>query len=185
MKKILIGFICGAVFFGSIQAYASVGTMIEVYYTIKGIFNNNQKIVFPENALPFINNGTTYVPLRTVAEMMGKEVKWDPEHQYVILSKHTEEACIPEEGSDLKKLRNICIADKNVKLPDNTYLDGTLVSLQGKEAYLPALVLKKDKSHLVISPKSGIVIDQFIDPSDPNAFDFLKTYVTGYDLVGR
>ncbi|MBA2940180.1 hypothetical protein HZF08_17840 [Paenibacillus sp. CGMCC 1.16610] len=185
MKKILFGFIIGVLLFSSVQAYAAGGTMIEAYYTIKGIFNNNEKVVFPEDSSPFIYNGTTYVPLRTMAEIMGKEVKWDPEHQYVIMNKNAEEACVPTEGNNPKLIRNICISDRNVKLPDNVYFDGTLLSLKGKETYLPALVLKKDESFLVISPKSGIVIDQKTAPNDLNAFDFLKPYIVGYDLVVR
>ncbi|MCY9665532.1 hypothetical protein M5X11_11245 [Paenibacillus alginolyticus] len=57
---------------------------------------------------------------------------------------------MPAEGNNPKFIRNICISDRNVKLPDNVYVDGTLLSLQGKETYLPALVLKKDESFLVI-----------------------------------
>lgn len=77
MKKELKGFICGiliTVILMSTASYAAgVKQKIEVMINSVNL-QVNGKAVKSDNIL---YNGTTYVPLRTVAEMLGREVGWD------------------------------------------------------------------------------------------------------------
>ena len=77
MKKHLKGFIIGVVVI--VILFSSVAMAASLEKTIKVVFNSvnlevNGKIVEVDNIL---YNGTTYVPLRAVAEMLGKEVGWN------------------------------------------------------------------------------------------------------------
>ena len=73
LKTFVAGILCGAVLF-SIPALAnSVKEMIEVTLNTITVAVNGTKVE-GENIL---YNDTTYVPLRKVAEMLGKDVKWD------------------------------------------------------------------------------------------------------------
>ena len=45
------------------------------------VYLNNERMVFDQN--PIIENGRTLVPLRSIFEGLGAEVKWDPDIQEV------------------------------------------------------------------------------------------------------
>lgn len=93
MKKELKGFVIGmtaaALAMGSI-AYAKTGSeMIEAAYNNVKIYVDGL-LVDPKDGNgdtvePFISNGTTYLPVRAVADALGKEVSWDQETSSVIL----------------------------------------------------------------------------------------------------
>ncbi|WP_426454286.1 stalk domain-containing protein [Paenibacillus sp. S-38] len=51
--------------------------MIEVFYNVKAIVIDGESKPLDEQAKPFLNNGTTYVPLRFIAEALGKDVSRD------------------------------------------------------------------------------------------------------------
>ncbi|MCC8160791.1 MAG: NPCBM/NEW2 domain-containing protein [Oscillospiraceae bacterium] len=87
MKKGLKGFVAGAVVgaltTGTIGALAGYSNYIEAYY-------NNIKIVVDgteihPNSEPFISNGTTYLPVRDVANAFGQSVYWDGPNYTVYL----------------------------------------------------------------------------------------------------
>lgn len=42
----------------------------------------------PEGIEPFIHNGTTYLPVRALAEALGQEVDWDQETATVLIASH-------------------------------------------------------------------------------------------------
>ncbi|MDD3267568.1 MAG: stalk domain-containing protein [Burkholderiales bacterium] len=75
-KQIIISFILGALIFGGLPVMASSGVKaINTYY-------NNIKIIVDDKEVatddePFIYNGKTYVPIRTISESLGLDVKWD------------------------------------------------------------------------------------------------------------
>lgn len=76
MKKSLRGLILGlviAIMFMSTALGAQVKKTIEVVYNSVNITVNGNK-VDTDNIL---YEGTTYVPLRAISEMLGKEVGWD------------------------------------------------------------------------------------------------------------
>ena len=58
---------------------------------------NGEKIDF-DNAAPIINEGRTYVPLRTLMEMMEYTVIWDAETGNVICRKDDDTVLITPEG---------------------------------------------------------------------------------------
>jgi hypothetical protein len=56
-------------------------------------FDGEQKIP-PKNQEGFVYQGTTYVPLRFVAESLGKEVEWDQETLSIYVGKKPDVAGI-------------------------------------------------------------------------------------------
>lgn len=100
MKKIIIGFLVGSILFGGIGVYAAGGSKsINVNYTIKDIKIDNVSQM-PEKA-PFAYEGTTYVPLRYIAEKLGEPVKWEGETQTIYIGDMGEETAVyPGNGMD-------------------------------------------------------------------------------------
>jgi hypothetical protein len=85
MKKFIFGFVAGALLFGTATVYAATGgNMIEVFYNIKDI-KINKISSMPDEEKPFVFNGTTYVPLRYVAEAFGQKVEWEGETQTILI----------------------------------------------------------------------------------------------------
>ncbi|WP_432355342.1 stalk domain-containing protein [Sporosarcina sp. A2] len=84
MKKFILGFVTAAMFFGGIGTYAATNSKIDVVWNVKAIkFDGVTKT--PSNK-PFVYNGSTYVPLRFVAENLNKEVIWDKSTQSVLIN---------------------------------------------------------------------------------------------------
>jgi len=79
-KKISIFLISLCLLFSTSYA-ESVKKNIDVYYDNIKIFINDLPIDLKDGngktVEPFIFDGTTYIPVRTVAEALGKEVTWD------------------------------------------------------------------------------------------------------------
>ncbi len=77
MKNYIKGFIFGVVFMLFLTNFtvfgAGVQQAIEVVLNSVNLTVNGQKV----EADTILYKGTTYVPLRTTAEMLGKEVGWD------------------------------------------------------------------------------------------------------------
>jgi hypothetical protein len=82
-KGFITGFIAAALLFGAaVTTFASVGTYpLTASFASIRIFVDGKQID-PRDAggtsvEPFIINGTTYLPVRAVAEALGMEVSWD------------------------------------------------------------------------------------------------------------
>ena len=103
MKKrsFVSGFVAGAVLFGSVGAMAAGGNMIEVFYGVKNIKIDNVSKTSAQK--PFIYEGTTYVPLRFVAENLNQPVKWDGSTQTIYIGETGEETAVYP-GKDIKYL---------------------------------------------------------------------------------
>lgn len=82
-KKFITGFIAGAITFSSIGAFAAGGKVIEVFYNIKDIKIDN--ISQKPTQQPFSYNGTTFVPLRFIADQLGQPVKFDSKSQTIYI----------------------------------------------------------------------------------------------------
>jgi hypothetical protein len=99
--KFTMGFAAGALVFGSIGvAAASSSKTIDVLFNVNDVkINNISKM--PEQA-PFIYNGSTYVPLRYIAENLGSEVRWDSQNQTVVINSK-QDNCSPSGTFDTSK----------------------------------------------------------------------------------
>ncbi|QHW33722.1 hypothetical protein GZH47_24940 [Paenibacillus rhizovicinus] len=80
VKGLVAGLLIGSVLSGS-AVYAAGGNMIEVFYSVKNIKIN--KVTKTPSEKAFTYNGTTFVPLRFVADALGQPVKWDAKTQTV------------------------------------------------------------------------------------------------------
>lgn len=99
MKKLgfIAGFISASMIFGTLGVFAAGGSMIEVFYNVKDV-KINKVSKMPEDK-PFIYNGTTYVPLRYIAENLGEQVKWEGETQTIHIGEMKEAAAVyPDSG---------------------------------------------------------------------------------------
>ncbi|WP_342477785.1 stalk domain-containing protein [Paenibacillus sp. FSL H7-0350] len=70
MKKVIIGFLCGALFFSGVS-YAASGSLTAKLTSYKIFINGNEKILKNK---PVSINGTTYLPLREISEAVGYSV---------------------------------------------------------------------------------------------------------------
>lgn len=77
LKSFVAGFVCCALL-SATTAYAAVGsTRIEVLFkNIKYMVDGEERLPEPDKQ-GFLYKGTTYVPIRFVAEALGKEVLWN------------------------------------------------------------------------------------------------------------
>ena len=87
------------VVFLAISAYAASG------YVTKKLYYNNISIMLNGNAItpkdvngtivePFAIDGTTYLPVRAIAEALGCDVSWDGKTSTVIIDELRKEQCV-------------------------------------------------------------------------------------------
>ncbi len=102
-KKFITGFIAGAITFSSIGVFAAGGKVIEVFYSIKDIKIDN--ISQMPKQQPFTYNGTTFVPLRFIADKLGQPIKYDAETQTIFIGKFDGEKVYVGDGLQLANLK--------------------------------------------------------------------------------
>lgn len=135
MKKNIVVKIFAVVFSMAILAGGAV--MATNGYKTIDIFYNNIKIMIdgaeyvPTDANgnvvePFAYNGTTYLPVRAVANAFGKDVKWDGENAIVYLGKEGR----MEPDNSLDKVQYTDYRESN---PDNWLerINGTITDYNG------------------------------------------------------
>jgi hypothetical protein len=96
LKGFTAGFIVAALLFGAASAvFASVGTfpLMASFADIRIFVDGKQ--IDPKDAggaltEPFIVNGTTYLPVRAIAEALGMEVGWDNSAKSVYIGEQPE-----------------------------------------------------------------------------------------------
>ncbi|MDR2354568.1 MAG: copper amine oxidase N-terminal domain-containing protein [Clostridiales Family XIII bacterium] len=156
LKGITAGFIVAALLFGAAAtAFASVGTYpLTASFASIRIFVDGKQID-PRDANgssvePFIINGTTYLPVRAVAEALGMEVSWDNAAKSVYIGtlpappKSAEPAVPPAEAA-LKKWLSEKGAD--FKLVMESYFgEGTKVFLNTDGSKLVMEISKVTKT---------------------------------------
>lgn len=77
LKGLLLGLLIGTVVSGSI-AYAANSKAINVYFReLKFVFDGVEKPAPAGKSPGFIYNNTTYLPIRYIAESLGKEINFD------------------------------------------------------------------------------------------------------------
>ena len=93
MKKRLQGLICGVIIGAMLTSGITFAEEIKksaelIYNNIKITLNGEEiepKDVNGNKVEPFIIDGTTYLPVRAIANALGIEVDWDGETNTVIL----------------------------------------------------------------------------------------------------
>ena len=88
VKGLVAGALIGAVVAGTAGVFAYTDYIEAVYNDIKIVVDGQQ--ITPDDGTgnmvePFIYNGTTYLPVRAVANAFGKEADWDGSTNTVIL----------------------------------------------------------------------------------------------------
>lgn len=158
MKKSIISFICGAlsmaVFGGGAVAFAS-----GAWKTINVLENDISVVVdgIRVNESNFLYNDTTYLPLRAVAEAVGKEVTYD---------ERTNTAYIGKIPSALKKSHYYTGFDVNI--PDYSAITGVPL----KERYDP----EKGNSLLFYEYTNESDIFVYIQALEYEGFKYLGDY---------
>lgn len=124
MKKSLKGFVLGVIITTMLMSTAlgaQVKKNIEVIYNSVNLTVNGKKV----NADNILYDGTTYVPLRAMAEMLGKEVGWDQK---------TNTASINDKGvvkEEPKPSTNETVSQKNAVNKAKDYLSFAAFSKSG------------------------------------------------------
>lgn len=73
IKGFLVGVLVTIILLGTVAFSQARSQTIEVFFNYVNLQVNGKKV----DADNILYNGTTYVPLRAIAEMLGKEVSWD------------------------------------------------------------------------------------------------------------
>jgi len=99
MFKRLQGFISGVVvatiLFSAVTAFAANTKTLQAVFSGIKIYVDGVKITPKDpkgNVVePFVVDGTTYLPVREVAEALGKDVNWDGSTQSVYIGAYTKQ----------------------------------------------------------------------------------------------
>ena len=200
MKKIkwlLLGLLIG-LSITLIGAFASSSITKELFYNnIKIMLNNSE--VTPTDANgnyvePFIIDGTTYLPVRGVANALGLDVKWDGDTNTVLLS--TKEAPRAEDYVDfvvnVKKGRDPVILHlTDTQIEDSSQLrEGTTFSKAQTNYWLPELMdervfndlnkIIKDVNPDLILITGDLVYGKYDDAG--TSFTKLADFIDGYNI---
>lgn len=90
-KGFTAGVLCGAIVMGAVPTIAKVGKeAIDVVYNNIKLEVNGIKTTMPKGVEPFMYNGTTYLPVRAVAEALGEKVEYDKSKATVYVGSRTE-----------------------------------------------------------------------------------------------
>jgi len=188
MKKFISGFVLGALLFGAIGAYASTKETISINRNVEKLIINDNSYEMGDKI--FASDGTTYVPLRFLAETFNHIVEWDNSSKSVKI--HLD-PCMAASGIEMKPrsglsgiysfretVRALCINQHAFLLPKDVYMDGLIVvnDYAGNDL-TPAYVLKSGDRTITVS-YNGILYgnDKSVLGSE---FAFLSDYVRTED----
>ena len=172
MKKELRGFIIGVIItmmiLGSVVFSESITQTIEVIFNSVNLEVNGKKV----EADNILYNGTTYVPLRAVAEILGKEVGWNQETRTASINDKVAEkdAGIPIKVEDISY--DIKILEPNIigtRYMEATYTNNSKYPITS----VRMTVLLKDKNEktyltnhdTVLPGETSPIFDTFAPPS--------------------
>lgn len=82
-KKIAIGLTAGLLLFGGIAYAGGAYKTIEVFFERINVALNGQESALSKDSIFY--NGSVYVPLRSLGEMLGAEVSWEDSNRTVHL----------------------------------------------------------------------------------------------------
>jgi hypothetical protein len=171
MKKFLVGLIIGMMLMGAV--FADTQTIEAFYNNIK--ISIDGKAIELKNATgspvePFIYNGTTYLPVRAIAEALGMEVKFNETTNTVELAK-------VKEVQELENLRELSpeatasILEQNPEVRETIDENGYAI-WKGRPVRLNKDYLDgKVEIELMSEAKEQTTVDIF--DKDINAWDFV------------
>lgn len=88
LKLVASGFIIGAIFFSGVSYAATGSVKIDALFGVK-IFQGGIDKTSTNNK-PFIANGSTYLPVRAVADLLDVPIEWDGKNNAVIIGEKIE-----------------------------------------------------------------------------------------------
>ena len=138
IKIVIISLLIFTMAAGSVAAITTVGqrTLLANFNNIQIVINGETLV--PRDALgnvvePFTVDGTTYLPVRALAEAFGKDVDWDPTTNSVIITSPegtpTQEPATPAPPTDavpLSSLTHLLAHRDNVIAPNPWRRDGRM-----------------------------------------------------------
>lgn len=93
VKSFLLGFLIGALIFGSITVFADT-TEIKAFLSDIKISLNGKVLELKDannNSIqPIVYNGTTYLPVRAIGEIFDKKIEWEQETSTIKISEKTQ-----------------------------------------------------------------------------------------------
>lgn len=170
LKSAAIGFIAGAVFFSGVSFAATSSTIQvsfdKVNFWINGVnktvpsgkYNNNGT----EVPASFMYKGTNYLPMRMVAEMLGKEVNWDGKTSSVYVgSTKGDGVYLSDLNPTISQSANSVQVNKNMLLGGQVYTNGISISEYAVTDIAYALDSKYKKFSGLVGLDEGIKYSNF------------------------
>lgn len=84
MKKFISGIVAGIVLTTSISVFASSIRTISASYSVNKLVVNG--VDTGKGNTAFISQGTTYVPLRTISDALGQDIRWDSSSKTIYIN---------------------------------------------------------------------------------------------------
>ncbi|ASA21900.1 stalk domain-containing protein [Paenibacillus donghaensis] len=136
MKKAIIGLVAGMLIGSAGMAAAATTQTVQAVFAKFTLSVDGQKQTLKND--PLVYKGTTYLPVREVAEMTGYGLEYDNTKKSIDLkSKGTATAKIPENWISLDELKNL-----NVTITGNL-TDTMVLKTESKSLEIPLPVQKK------------------------------------------
>jgi hypothetical protein len=118
VRMLTCGFLIGAVCFSGI-AYAADAMKLDAYFGVKLIHNGIDKT--PDVKKPFIVDGSTYVPLRVVSEILGTPIEWDGANNAVVLGQKVDGEPLPAPSSIDKDVSDKLVNNEDMVIGGKSY----------------------------------------------------------------
>lgn len=131
------------------------------------------------NIEPFIVNGSTYVPIRTVGQAFNKEVAWDEERSSVYIGKQPTIEQTEVIVSNVDELVAALGSNKHIKLQPGTY---NLSKIKDRDKHVSSLEWGSvfDGYELTLSELSNLTIEGIGDSSVEIVTDARFAYVFSF-----
>jgi hypothetical protein len=111
VKRLIIGIVIGLVFGLTTNAFAAVGDKIEAMFTeFNFVVNGEDKEL---DTLPIVINGTSYLPVRAVSNMLGYDVTYKADSRTIELTiPETVSKTVSEGVSELQSIKEITVQEQ-------------------------------------------------------------------------
>lgn len=128
MKKTIVAFLCGALFFSGISYAAEEFVVKSVKVKNYKIILNGEEVTLKNKPL-LINNGTTYLPVREIAELTNHEVDFDGTGDGVITLTKIETENVLDKSNNKSSSQTSNDEFVFSKLPQTVERDGVVITL--------------------------------------------------------